>query len=167
MPLVTPTQRWMGPVMRIPRLGKIRRHGNDAVQVTDEQAAWLFQRFMATPVVEDLATASVSVASETTTQPGQETTRQPDQETTHQPNQEGTLGDLGIDPTAKPPDWQTRLVSFFNTAESKDAIASAIKGIGPKTAEDLIQARPLTWDTVDEILSNPQVEAAKTWVEQQ
>lgn len=175
MPLVTPTQRWLGPTVRIPRLGSIKRDGNQPLEVTEPQAAWLVQKFMAKRVEAATAFPITEGSNETTThQPNQETTHQPDQETTHQPNQEGTLGDLGVDPTVDRasnettmPTWQTSLLTFFNTAETKEAIATAIKGIGPKTAEDLIQERPLDWEKVDQVLSNPQIEAAKAWVEKQ
>ncbi len=178
MPFVTPTQRWMGPKVRIPRLGSVKRDGNQSIDVTEAQAAWLVQRFMAKRVDETLVSVPLTLtegSNETTThQPNQETTHQPNQETTHQPNQEDTLGDLGVDPTrattqTQPvaPDWQTTLLTFFNTAETKEAIADAILGIGPKTAEHLIQARPLDWDKVAQVLTKAQVEAAKTWAEEQ
>lgn len=176
MPLVTPTQRWMGPTVRIPRMGTIKRAGNQPVDVTEGQAVWLEQRFMAKRVEALAALPLTEGSNETTThQPDQETTHQPDQGTTHQPDQEGTLGDLGVDPAKDASTiemqsvelvWQTTLLAFFNTAETKEAIADAILGIGPKTAEHLIQARPLDWEKVAQVLTKAQVEAAKTWAEE-
>ena len=53
---------------------------------------------------------------------------------------------------------QERLVDFFETASESDI--EAIKGIGQATAQELISGRPLTWEKVDRVLSQRQIDNA-------
>jgi len=59
---------------------------------------------------------------------------------------------------------KSTILEFLNTAPSKDEIASTIKGIGPSTGEKLVEARPLTWEALEELLSDRQMDALRAWV---
>lgn len=72
-----------------------------------------------------------------------------------------------LEQTEKPTEldpWKTKVLEFFNSQEPT-AIAAAINGIGPTTAEKIVHAKPLDWTKVEEILSERQMDAIERWAQ--
>ncbi len=165
MVLVKPTARWLGRTQRIPRGRKIERNGlSGKIDVTDAEAKYLTGNFFAT-----LAEEPEEGAPQEPGEPPEETHEevpagQPEgspveEETPEEADQEGDAQESG----ETPPPEETLVLDYLNATEP-EAIAQQIKGIGRKTADELVAARPLTWEAVNEILSDRQLETLVAFV---
>lgn len=148
MVLVKPTARWLGKTQRIPRGRKIERNGtNGAIDVTEAEAKYLLDRFFV-----------VRVDEEPSTSPPADAPREPLEDIPTDPAEETLPAETDVLPSE-----ETLVLDYLNATEP-EAIAQQIKGIGRKTADELIAARPLTWEAVNKILSDRQLETLVAFV---
>lgn len=155
MVLVKPTARWLGKTQRIPRGRKIERNGlSGEIEVTEAEAKYLLDRFVAVVVEMPEASADPKDAPP----PADPLERSTEEGSPPEPTEE-------VPPveTDAPPSEETLVLQYLNATEP-EAIAQQIKGIGRKTAEELVAARPLSWEKVNEILSDRQMETLIAFV---
>lgn len=150
MVLVRPTARWLGKTQRIPRGRKINRNGvSGAIEVTEPEAQYLTGNFFAVILDETGLESAAALASPPETENPAETVE------TEEP--------AALNPEPTPPSDETLVLDYLNATEA-EAIARQIKGIGRKTADDLVAARPLSWEVVQGILSDRQLETVVAFV---
>lgn len=82
----------------------------------------------------------------------------PQAEPPPEPPPEPTDSTFADSPPAASEDPNDPLVAFFEKATKEQM--EAIQYIGAATADEIIEARPLTWEALDEILSDRQIDAA-------
>ncbi|MBD1864253.1 MULTISPECIES: hypothetical protein [Trichocoleus] len=166
MVVIQPTDKWNSRTVATPH-GLVKRPpGARSFEVTAQKGQWLIDNKFATVATESPAPerAHPPVNSSLNTEILSEA--QPVVTTSEQYSAEAS-GQTSAEQTDPPPvlePWQQKLLEFFNS-QQPGAIAEAIRGIGPKTDEDLIAARPLTWEKIEGILSDRQMDAAKKWTE--
>lgn len=164
MVLVKPTARWLGKTQRIPRGRKIERNGlSGEIEVTEAEAKYLLDRFVAVAVEMPEASAD----PKDTPPPADPLERSTEEGSPPEPTEEVPPEvppvETDAPPTDAPPSEETLVLHYLNATEP-EAIAQQIKGIGRKTADELVAARPIAWDKVNEILSDRQVEALVAFV---
>jgi hypothetical protein len=163
--IIQPTDKWHSRTVATPR-GLVKRPpGAPSFEVDDAKGQWLidnkFAIAAAPSIAPERAHPPVNPASNTEIL----SEAQPIKTTSEKYADLTASGQTSAAQTDSPPKlepWRELLLEFFNT-QQPGAIAEAIKGIGPKTDEDLITARPLSWEKVEEILSDRQMEAARKW----
>lgn len=160
MVLVKPTARWLGKTQRIPRGRKIERNGlRGAIDVTDFEARYLLNQFF---VVMADETEDPPVAPPINPAEEESTEEIPAEEIPAEPAEVTPPADIPPEPETLPTE-ETLVLDYLNATEP-EAIAQQIKGIGRKTADELAAARPLSWDEVNEILSDRQLETLVAFV---
>lgn len=161
MVLVKPTARWLGKTQRIPRGRKINRNGvSGTIEVTELEAQYLTGNFFAVVLDEAGLESAAALESTTKTEDPKETA---EAQLTDKELPVETEEPAGLNPAPTPPSDKTLVLEYLNVTES-EAIARQIKGIGRKTADDLAMARPLSWEVVQGILSDRQLETVVAFV---
>lgn len=161
MVLVKPTARWLGKTQRIPRGRKINRNGvSGAIEVTATEAQYLTGNFFAVVLDEaGLNPPAVLVSTPATGASAETTKAQLTDEELPVETEEPVVSTL----VHAPPSEETLVLDYLN-ATDPEAIARQIKGVGRKTADDLVDSRPLDWEAVQVILSDRQLEAVVEFV---
>ncbi len=143
---VKPTARWLGKSQRIPRGRKISRNGlYDPIEVTQDEANYLTKNFFAVVVTEAVAEAVVEVSADPVA------------------SENDQSGSPSGEPDPPEFNLETLCLEYLNQ-HSAEEIARDIKGIGRKTADELVEARPLDWEAVQVILSDRQIDAIKAFI---
>lgn len=164
--LIQPTDKWHSRTVATPE-GLVKRPpGASSFEVDDAPGQWLidnkFAIAAAPSIAPERAHPPVNPASNTEILSEAQPVITTSEKYSADPASGQTSATTDNAPQLEP--WQKLTLEFFNT-QQPGAIAEAIKGIGPKTDEDLIAARPLSWEKVEEILSDRQMEAARKWAE--
>lgn len=149
---IVPTTKWTRLLMPVPRGGVVRRAS--LLSLNDRTAEWLVSNGYAIKLDDDTATVQAPYVHSSLESPSAEEIAAAVEE---------PVQDAVADVQLK---LQSEIVNFFNTTEAEDII-SAIKGIGIKTAKDLVQSRPLDWDIVQTILNDRQMDSAIAWANNQ
>lgn len=158
MVLVKPTARWLGRTQRIPRGRKIERKGlSGAIEVTDSEAKYLLDRFFV-EVVETPGNPPAKLPEEEAPPPADPLGESSKEHIPPEPTEVPPPAE-----TEAPPSEETLVLDYLNATEP-EVIAQQIKGIGRKTADELVAARPLAWEAVNEILSDRQLETLVAFV---
>ncbi|HEY9747920.1 MAG TPA: hypothetical protein V6C63_04545 [Allocoleopsis sp.] len=164
--LIQPTDKWSSRTVATPG-GLVKRPpGAPSFEVDNDKGQWLIDNKFAIAATASLAPERAHPPVNPALNTEILSEAQP-VVTTSEKYVDPASGQASAAQTDSPPTlepWQELLLEFFNT-QQPGAIADAIKGIGPKTDEDLIAARPLTWEKVEGILSDRQMDAAKKWAE--
>lgn len=154
MKSVKPTERWNRASIQIPGEGDVSRSypfTQETLTVSDSAADFLSKRALATitgdapdpdPPAPPPQPEPVEIAAVSPPPPAPPPEAPPDP--VDSPAESGAVTDEAI------------LLEFFESASESAMIA--IKGIAQKTAAEIVQARPLTWEALDEILSDRLIE---------
>jgi hypothetical protein len=156
---VKPTAAWKRSIKTITAgsYGRVRRPPRGSFGTfSAETANWLIDQGYATAVGGDRSPKRAN--------PSRLSSRKPDTVAPTPPENDDGPGPLPPSLT----DWKASALEFLSTADKGD-ISARIKGVGPKTAEEIVEARnksPLAWEDVENILSSSQVEAISTTFDQ-
>lgn len=152
--LLKPTRNWSVPFLLVPGVGKVMK--SDYLELPPIAAQYLLTQRMVIrvsggqeevtaeppptqkPIVVDLPEVETLPIVEA------ELNLEPKNESSPDKDLESSFGDEEI-------------LQFLNTASASDI--EAVRHIGKRTANEIIEARPITWDDAQTLLTERQIEA--------
>lgn len=158
--LLKPTRNWRNPIVIVPGVGKVTKA--DRLELPPVAAQYLLAQRMVIRIADDQEVESVKVLPEPIEKepilveaPGIELDLESETQAPPEPEKETSLTE---DNDSLVRDvWETEILDFLNGASASEI--ESVRHIGKRTANEIIDARPLIWEDAQTLLTERQIEA--------